>query len=115
MIGHGSSASDHSSHPLSPNTDDVAVSSFSLFHGATSRTSRAVAQNPPQHLLARQNDPSRVSSLDAIASGNLPPNDETETEDDLFAVKMSPRSPEMAKSPFSFATSDTVPWIRNDG
>lgn len=111
--GHGSSASD--SHPLSPDSGDVAVSSFSLFHGTSSRAPRAVAQSPPQHLLARQNDSSRVSSLNAIASGHLPAKDETETEEDLFAVKLSPRSPEMQKSPFSFSTSDTVPWLKNDG
>jgi len=113
--GHDSSASD--SHPLSPDTGDVAVSSFSLFHGASSQAPRAVAQSPPQYLLARQNDSSRVSSLNAIASGHLPikdAKDETETEEDLFAVKLSPRSPEMQKSPFSFSTSDTVPWLKND-
>ncbi|KAK2626970.1 hypothetical protein QTJ16_004145 [Diplocarpon rosae] len=89
-----------SSNPLSPDTGDVAVSSFSLFHGSTSRTPRTVAQAPPQHLLARQND----VSLNAIASGFVPIKDrENDTEDDLFAVKMSPRSPEMARSPFSFA------------
>ncbi|KAH7330068.1 hypothetical protein BKA65DRAFT_460587 [Rhexocercosporidium sp. MPI-PUGE-AT-0058] len=102
-------------HPLSPDTGDVAVSSFSLFHGTSSRAPRAVAQSPPQHLLARQKETSGVNSLDAIASGHLATaKEETETEDDLFAVKLSPRSPEMQKSPFSFATSDTVPWLKND-
>ncbi|PBP22513.1 hypothetical protein BUE80_DR006507 [Diplocarpon rosae] len=98
-IAHGQPPS-QSSNPLSPDTGDVAVSSFSLFHGSTSRTPRTVAQAPPQHLLARQND----VSLNAIASGFVPIKDrENDTEDDLFAVKMSPRSPEMARSPFSFA------------
>ncbi|KAL2067089.1 hypothetical protein VTL71DRAFT_1513 [Oculimacula yallundae] len=110
----GREASSADAHPLSPDTGDVAVSSFSLFHGTSSRVPRAVAQSPPQHLLAMQNDTSRVSSMDAIASGHLLVKDETETEDDLFAVKLSPRSPEMQKSPFSFATSDTVPWLKTD-
>ena len=35
--------------------------------------------------------------------------DEGETEDELFAVKLSPRSPDMTKSPFSFAPKDTTP------
>jgi hypothetical protein len=35
---------------------------------------------------------------------------ETETEDELFAVKLSPRSPEMKKSPFSFTANDTKPY-----
>ncbi|EKD13163.1 uncharacterized protein L3040_002964 [Drepanopeziza brunnea f. sp. 'multigermtubi'] len=100
--------------PLSPDHGDVAVSSFSLFHGHTARPPRAVAQQPPQHLLAMQNDSNRVSSLDAIATGFIPSRNETETEDDLFAVKLSPRSPEMKKSPFSFSTSDTARWIKTD-
>ncbi|KAK0104736.1 hypothetical protein ONS95_005007 [Cadophora gregata] len=113
--GHDSSASD--SHPLSPDTGDVAVSSFSLFHGTSSRAPRAVFQTPPQHLLARQNDSGCVGSLNAIASGPLPAKDardETETEEDLFAVKLSPRSPEMQKSPFSFSSSETIPWLKTD-
>ncbi|KAK6586123.1 hypothetical protein PZA11_001180 [Diplocarpon coronariae] len=96
---HGQAPS-QSFNPLSPDTGDVAVSSFSLFQGSNSRTPRAVAQAPPQHVLARQSN----SSLDAIASGFVPTKDrENDMEDDLFAVKMSPRSPEMTKSPFSFA------------
>lgn len=98
------------SNPLSPDHGDVAVSSFSLFHSATPRAPRVVGQSPPQHLLARQNEASHLSSLDAIATGFVPSKDETETEDDLFAVKLSPRSPEMKKSPFSFTTSDATPW-----
>lgn len=100
-----------SNNPLSPDLGDVAVSSFSLFHGGTTRPTRAMAQSPPQHLVIKQNDArssGRVTSLDAIASGHMPADDtEIETEDELFAVKMSPRSPEMKKSPFSFATIDT--------
>jgi len=103
-----------SSHPLSPNLGDVAVSSFSLFHGGTSRPNRVVAQNPPNyHLSAKQSNSyhsSRVNSLDAIAGGQTPKKDDLEMEDELFAVKMSPRSPDMSKSPFSFTSKHTAPW-----
>ncbi|CZR70148.1 uncharacterized protein PAC_20049 [Phialocephala subalpina] len=105
-----------SNNPLSPDLGDVAVSSFSLFHG-TSRPPRPVAQNPPQHLAGKQNDPlhgNRIASLDAMTSGQPPARDEAETEDELFAVKLSPRSPEMKKSPFSFTTKDTAPWLKHD-
>ncbi len=56
---------------------------------------------------------SKLNSLDAIAGGYISIQDdtETETEDDLFAVKLSPRSPEMKKSPFSFTAEDTAPWL----
>ncbi|KAM3065132.1 hypothetical protein ACMFMG_006107 [Clarireedia jacksonii] len=92
------------SNPLSPEQGDVAVSSFSLFHGGASRPSRVIAQNPPGHNLARHG----MTSLNAVASGHLPSKPSDETEDELFAVKMSPRSPEMTKSPFSFATQDVA-------
>ncbi|KAL3420705.1 hypothetical protein PVAG01_07150 [Phlyctema vagabunda] len=105
-------------HPLSPDMSDVAVSSFSAFHGASSRPSnRAVAQSPPGYIVAQQGnsrDGGRMSSLDAITGGYIPKRDEMETEDGLFAVKMSPRSPEMAKSPFSFTTQDTAPWLKGN-
>lgn len=99
---------------MSPDSGDVAVSSFSLFHGGSTRP-RAVGQNPPPELVAKQGDSystSKLNSLDAIAGGYVPIQDdtETETEDELFAVKLSPRSPEMKKSPFSFTAEDTAPW-----
>jgi hypothetical protein len=98
---------------------DVAVSSFALFHSASAsaRPPRAVAQSPPDHLLARQIDSrggSRISSLDAVTSGHVPSRDENETEEGLFAVRMSPRSPEMTKSPFSFTSKDTAPWLKDN-
>jgi len=55
-----------------------------------------------------------MSSLDAITGGNIPVADDPEVEEGLFAVKMSPRSPEMTKSPFSFTARDTVPWLKAD-
>jgi hypothetical protein len=51
--------------------------------------------------------------LDELAAGSTPPTKrEDETEDELFAVKLSPRSPEMIKSPFSFSAKDTAPWLK---
>jgi hypothetical protein len=106
-----------SAHPLSPDMGDVAVSSFSLFHGGSSRPQqRAIPQNPPGHLVARQNDSrgsNRINSLDAVAGGQAPKRNDNETEDGLFAIKMSPRSPEMTKSPFSFTSKDTAPWLKD--
>ena len=97
---------------------DVAVSSFSLFHGGLTRPqARAVALNPPDQLVVIQNESSggsRMNSLDAVAGGEPLRKDDNETEDGLFAVKLSPRSPEMTKSPFSFAAKDTAPWLKNN-
>ncbi|KAH8808386.1 hypothetical protein F5884DRAFT_367888 [Xylogone sp. PMI_703] len=105
------------SHPLSPDMGDVAVSSFSLFHSAAApRASvKAVAQDPPDYILGRQAEslvPGRIGSLDEVASGNIAPRVDDETEDELFAVRLSPRSPDMAKSPFSFTAKDTAPWLK---
>ena len=55
-----------------------------------------------------------MSSLDAVAGGTTAAKDDNETEDGLFAVKLSPRSPEMAKSPFSFTARDTAPWLKGN-
>lgn len=116
MSGYEASRSD--SHPLSPDLGDHAVSSFAAFHSASSKQQpRAVAQHPPDHLIAKQNDSqagSRINSLDAVASGETIKRDEPETEDALFAVKLSPRSPEMTKSPFSFTAKDTAPWLKDN-
>lgn len=105
-----------SAHPLSPDMGDVALSSFALFHGATA--SRPVKTPVPQHQsishqIAASRNSSRMSSMDAITSGeagNIEGDDDP--EDDLFVVKMSPRSPEMTKSPFSFtdANGPTLTW-----
>lgn len=45
-----------------------------------------------------------IASLDAIVDGDVrerAPPDPEEVEEDLFALPMSPRSPEMKRSPFS--------------
>ncbi|EHK16411.1 uncharacterized protein TRIVIDRAFT_195364 [Trichoderma virens Gv29-8] len=71
------------SHMLSPLGGDIAVSSFS----AISRSR-----------------PTGPMSLDAALRGNAAPPqqpDGQDAEDDLFALPMSPRSPDMIKSPFS--------------
>ncbi|KAM0459679.1 hypothetical protein ACHAPV_005393 [Trichoderma viride] len=73
---------DSQSHMLSPLGGDIAVSSFS----AISRSR-----------------PSGPISLDAALSGDTAPlqSSSNDAEDDLFAMPMSPRSPDMIKSPFS--------------
>ena len=59
-----------------------------------------------------------MSSLDAITTGDGNVGDMKsgvmveEPDDELFAVRMSPRSPDMAKSPFSFTAKETVPWLK---
>ncbi|KAH7326717.1 hypothetical protein B0I35DRAFT_475333 [Stachybotrys elegans] len=67
---------------LSPQGGDVAVSSFASIPRST---------------------PGQPMSLNAALSGDVSAGkpDSQDTEDDLFALPMSPRSPDMKKSPFS--------------
>ena len=66
----------------------MAVSSFAMFPD----------KRPPQEA-----GNGAVTSLDAVLeTGALPTKGpDVDTEEDLFALPMSPRSPEMKKSPFS--------------
>ncbi|KND90333.1 hypothetical protein TOPH_04916 [Tolypocladium ophioglossoides CBS 100239] len=71
------------SHTLSPLGGDIAVPSFSA--------------------MSRGNGHAYPMSLDAAVKGDsIPPNTRSrDGEDDLFALPISPRSPDMKKSPFS--------------
>jgi hypothetical protein len=101
----------------------MAYSSFSSFRaGPISPKSastvppprRIVAQAPPSSILQQQSAGSAANSLDFIS--NLPSADSTTTtkatlddpDDDLFAVALSPRSPDIAKSPFSFSSAEVT-------
>lgn len=64
-------------------------------------------------MLAQQSEVgsrSRIGSLNAVTGGfgnnKVPDHDDDDNEDGLFAVMVSPRSPDMTKSPFSFSTRD---------
>ena len=104
-------------HPLSPEVSDMAYSSFSAFRAgpaspksasAAPAPKRVVAQAPPASILQQQADESG-HSLNFIS--NLSNNVSTSTADDpddLFAVALSPRSPDIAKSPFSFSTAEVA-------
>jgi hypothetical protein len=120
--------SDTQHNPLSPETSDVAVGgggfgSFLELKGAPPTSSlaakspqqpaprRMVAARPPDSFGAGA--PGNMASLDAAFS-DIPfkpsaaaaPAADDDDDDDLFALPMSPRSPEMTKSPFTFAAQD---------
>ena len=82
---------------------------------------RMVPQAPPPSVLQQQASTRGAMSLNSLdqavfdkpSSNSQPmPVADEDQEDDLFAVKMSPRSPDMTKSPFSFATIDTASWVK---
>ena len=95
-------------HPLSPEVGDMAYSSFSSFRpGPASPKSagprRIVAQRPPQSIRNQQAS-ADGDRLDFVAKS------ETNSTDDggLFAVALSPRTPDIPKSPFSFSSTDVA-------
>lgn len=134
------SANNGEAHPLSPETLDVAVSSFATFHqpsrnaNSTHRPARTAAQIPPSYIRAQQQD--LGASLDSIATKKSPAQDgwmsmsrgggaeqdhqqqqtdpgarrkSHDSEEELFAKALSPRSPDIPRSPFSFSVKDRLP------
>lgn len=111
--------------PLSPESSDVAVSSFAAFKGNNPATLAAKPPQPPRQTASRIEPPAELAqqqqqqqhagmaSLDAVAAPEVPsfqsrgaPLPDDDHDDGLFALPISPRSPEMGKSPFSFAGSE---------
>ena len=108
----------HDSHPLSPDNDDVAYSSFSQFRktAAASTTApakqRVKAQMPPEQVRRQQ---SKQNSMDSVTKSRPLSPRPREPSDELFAKALSPRSPDDAKSPFSFSPAETMPYAQIKG
>lgn len=132
------------SNPLSPESSDVAVSSFAVFKGANpsalaakppqqpqsalaAAPRKVAAQIPPPSVVAQQSS-SLMGSLNAL-SGPAPifqsrgPSiaveaeaeaDADDVDDGLFALPISPRSPEVGKSPFSFGVNETPKFLKEE-
>ena len=101
------------SHPLSPEASDIAHSSFSSFKNGPVPTVAApskkiIAQGPPEYI--RKQQESRSSSLDVFSENPSEPAD-----DDLFAVALSPRSPDGPKSPFSLSSAEVGAFSKIKG
>ena len=81
---------------------------------------RIAAQAPPQFITEQQS--AGMGSLNALSApapvfqSRSPPEpmDDDDKDDGLFALPISPRSPEVGKSPFSFAASDTAPFLKEE-
>ncbi|KAF7587401.1 hypothetical protein BBP40_007261 [Aspergillus hancockii] len=96
-------------HLLSPQSPDIAVSSFNSFRPIQQPTPKAevpeplrtVVHYPPESIQAQQNldqSSSGFASMSTIASTSS-----ADSGEDLFAKALSPRSPDLPRSPFSFA------------
>ncbi|RVX72223.1 hypothetical protein B0A52_04427 [Exophiala mesophila] len=122
LAGRGLNTVIREEHPLSPEASDIAHSSFSSFHQGPMPTTakRIVAQPPPDFLIKQQGDPT-ASSLSFLATASLqdrqpaPSQGNDPSEDDLFAVALSPRSPDGPKSPFSISSAEVGAFAKIKG
>ncbi|KIX07033.1 uncharacterized protein Z518_05010 [Rhinocladiella mackenziei CBS 650.93] len=97
--------------PLSPEASDMAYSSFSAFRNGpvAAPTKKVVAQAPPE-AIRKQQEHSPSTSLDFVTK-----NSSETIEDDLFAVALSPRSPDGPKSPFSISSAEVGAFAKIKG
>ena len=94
-------------HPLSPEVGDMAYSSFRSFRrGPPSPNSagprKVLAQSPPASLRKKQ------ASTDGNQFDFIAKSETSSTDEGLFAVALSPRTPDIPKSPFSFSRADVA-------
>jgi hypothetical protein len=124
----------HIANPLSPESSDVAVSSFAAFKGNTpsvlaakppqlpTQAPRKVAAVLPPSSVAQQQQQHNpgMASLNAFTAPSPvfqsrgQPLPEDDVDDGLFALPISPRSPEMTKSPFSFGGNETAKYLKGE-
>ncbi|EED16531.1 conserved hypothetical protein [Talaromyces stipitatus ATCC 10500] len=98
-------------HLLSPQTRDVAVSSFSAFSHVSQPDNEVqsyVAHNPPASIQKAQSN-----AGDFVFMSTLTRTESTDSADGLFAKALSPRTPDLPVSPFSFSRSDTMAYVSN--
>ncbi|KAI0419163.1 hypothetical protein F5X98DRAFT_82759 [Xylaria grammica] len=92
---------------LSTSPTDLARTPINIPRQASQASSRSALNTVPVPSLSapRPSSGAAVASLDAVISNTqpaAPASQSKDTEDELFALPMSPRSPEMTTSPFSF-------------
>ncbi|EXJ95850.1 hypothetical protein A1O1_00975 [Capronia coronata CBS 617.96] len=111
LAGRGLNTPTREVHPLSPEASDMAYSSFGAFrNGPVSEpVKKMVAQDPPEHI-KRQHEAPSSQSIDSLAQKPKEPPD-----DDLFAVALSPRSPDGPKSPFSISSAQVGAFSKIKG
>lgn len=132
--GPGVNTPTRDTNPLSPEVGDMAVSSFSAFKGDRPTTTTAIKSTgaPPRRMIpisppsvvSDEQAQSASASLAGIARGDvsgstiapatgarIPSTSQSQNQpetdgEDLFAVAMSPRSPDEPKSPFSIPSGE---------
>lgn len=99
-------------HLLSPQSPDVAISSFNSFHSIQNPNPtpkldtnpdarKPVAHYPPEAVQAQQHANNGSSGFASM--GSLTHTSNSDSGEELFAKALSPRSPDLPRSPFSFS------------
>lgn len=104
---------DDGAHLLSPQSPDVAVSSYNSFRNTpvSEPPRKAVVHHPPASVQAQQNSAQNLfGSMDTIARTSS-----ADSDNELFAKALSPRSPDIPRSPFSFAPEETLRYVAPKG
>lgn len=99
-------------HPLSPESSDVAFSSFNSFRqtpstGPSSAAKKKISSQPPPEYVRLQQSVTSMPTINFMSS--VPKMDEG---DELFAKALSPRTPDVGRSPFSFSSQETMPYLK---
>ncbi|KAI1940370.1 hypothetical protein LOZ66_001962 [Ophidiomyces ophidiicola] len=114
-------------HPLSPDEPDVAISSFNSFANTPIRASpvsqpqqpqqapKTVSHAPPKSIQQHQAQLDSFASISmqpmhSIRQNNTSSSLDMDSGDGLFAKALSPRSPDIPRSPFSFSPEETLPY-----
>ncbi|PWY87779.1 hypothetical protein BO70DRAFT_287497 [Aspergillus heteromorphus CBS 117.55] len=104
---HHAAAAAAARHLLSPASPDVAVSSFNSFHGmhpspvSLADSLRTVVHYPPESVQEQQNA-AHDTGFATMGMGISIGTGSAESGEELFAKALSPRTPDLPRSPFSF-------------
>jgi hypothetical protein len=90
----------------------VAFSSFNTFRqtpsaGPSTGTRRKVTSQAPPEYVKRQQSNTSMPSVNFMSIL-----EEKDEGDELFAKALSPRTPDVARSPFSFSSQETMPYLK---
>ncbi|EEP77399.1 conserved hypothetical protein [Uncinocarpus reesii 1704] len=110
-------------HPLSPDEPDVAISSFNSFASTPVHFSpiqlqqplKTTSHAPPTSIQDHQAQLHTLASVSMHPIHNIRHNNfsgvpDMDSGDGLFAKALSPRSPDIPRSPFSFSPEETLPY-----
>lgn len=125
VLDSSAAAADLDSHPLSPDEPDMAISSFISFANTPVHTPpqvqsqaqpKTISLAPPDSIQDQQAQIHTFASVSMLPMQSMKQTNtrfdgpDIDSGDDLFAKALSPRSPDIPRSPFSFSPEETLPY-----